>query len=173
MSQSRHPDAELAYGAGQVNPTNAVHPGLVYDATVEDYVKMLCNQGYNISMIRLITGEKSSCSKRDLASIRDLNYPSMAFQVETGRPSTGNFSRTVTNVGKADSIYTARIISDPKLKVTVEPKILSFRKLHEKKKFVVTVSGRLHGKASVASASVTWSDGKYSVRSPIIVHSTP
>ncbi|XP_026666168.2 subtilisin-like protease SBT4.3 [Phoenix dactylifera] len=170
MNPSLHQDAELAYGAGQVNPRKAVHPGLVYDATAEDHIKMLCYQGYNTSMIRLITGDKSSCSKSEKGSARDLNYPSMAFFVELDKPFIGKFSRTVTNVGKADSKYTARISSDPKLKVTVEPNQLSFRKLHEKQKFVVTVSGRLHAINSLASASVIWSDRKHSVRSPIIVH---
>ncbi|XP_019706758.2 subtilisin-like protease SBT4.3 [Elaeis guineensis] len=170
MNLSLHQDAELAYGAGQVNPRKAVNPGLVYDATAQDYIKMLCDQGYNVSMIRRISGEKSSCSKSKKGSARGLNYPTMALFVKLDKPFIGKFLRTVTNVGKEDSKYTARISSDPKLKVTVEPNQLSFRKLHENQKFVVTVSGRLHGMNSLASASVIWSDGKHSVRSPIIVH---
>ncbi|MCI05047.1 subtilisin-like serine protease, partial [Trifolium medium] len=32
---------EFAYGSGNVNPHQAVHPGLVYDITKQDYVQML------------------------------------------------------------------------------------------------------------------------------------
>ena len=40
--------AEFAYGSGQINPTEAVDPGLVYDASKEDYINLLCSLGYDM-----------------------------------------------------------------------------------------------------------------------------
>ncbi|RHN73668.1 putative cucumisin [Medicago truncatula] len=38
---------EFAYGSGNINPKQAIHPGLVYDITKQDYMQMLCNYGYS------------------------------------------------------------------------------------------------------------------------------
>ncbi|XP_008807888.2 cucumisin-like isoform X2 [Phoenix dactylifera] len=170
MNPSYHSDAELAYGAGQVNPRKARSPGLVYDATARDYAEVLCHQGYNKSMIRRIAGDEITCPKNAKGSARDLNYPSMAAYVHTDKSFRVQFPRTVTNVGHSNSRYTARINSSSKLNVTVNPKVLSFTKLYEKQKFVVTVSGGPLSFRSVASASIIWSDGNHQVRSPICVH---
>lgn len=77
MNPSLHPDAELAYGSGQVNPVAARDPGLIYDAAEADYVKMLCDQGYNETQIRLITGDVLGSCPGTKGSPGDLNYPSM------------------------------------------------------------------------------------------------
>ncbi|XP_038970574.1 subtilisin-like protease SBT4.3 [Phoenix dactylifera] len=170
MNPSYHPDAELAHGAGQVNPIKARSPGLVYDASARDYVQMLCNQGYNDTTIRAITGDNNSCPKDSKGSPRDLNYPSIAVYVKTKTGFHAEFPRIVTNVGYPRSTYTARINSGSKLNVTVNPRVLSFRKLYQKQKFVVTVSGPPLSLNSTASASIIWSDGKHHVRSPIVAY---
>lgn len=36
------------YGAGHVNPNNAIDPGLVYDTTIDDYLNFLCAWGYEL-----------------------------------------------------------------------------------------------------------------------------
>ncbi|KAJ8478821.1 hypothetical protein OPV22_022548 [Ensete ventricosum] len=123
MNPSLHQDAELAYGAGQLNPIKALDPGLVYDAAEKDYVQMLCDEGYNVSTIRLITGDNSSCSGDSIGSASDLNYPSMALYVKPDEQVKGKFSRIVTNVGDANSTYTAVIKTDPNIKVSLSPKI--------------------------------------------------
>ncbi|GJN10011.1 hypothetical protein PR202_ga28070 [Eleusine coracana subsp. coracana] len=45
---------QLTYGAGQLNP------GLVYNAREEDYVRMLCSEGYNSTQLGVITGSKAT-----------------------------------------------------------------------------------------------------------------
>ncbi|KAK1265748.1 hypothetical protein QJS04_geneDACA011380 [Acorus gramineus] len=170
MNVARNPDGELAYGAGQIDPVKAVHPGLIYDAGEADFIQMLCNQGYNSTSIRLMTGHHSSCSAAKKGSVRDLNYPSMAAKVGPKKRFAVRFNRTVMNVGSTRSTYRAVVRGSRGIHVTVEPKVLSFHALNQKQKFVVTVSGGGLPEGSVASASVVWSDGRHSVRSPIVVY---
>lgn len=54
MSITLNPEAELAYGAGQINPIKAVNPGLVYDASEIDYVRFLSGQGYDNKSYKLL-----------------------------------------------------------------------------------------------------------------------
>jgi subtilisin family serine protease len=163
---------EFAYGSGNINPQQAIHPGLVYDISKEDYVQMLCNYGYDTNKIKQISGDNSSCdgpSKRAL--VKDINYPAMVFPV---RPYHKRFHvkihRTVTNVGFPNSTYKATLIHhNPKIKIKVEPKLLSFKSLNEKQSFVVTVVGGAKLNETVYSSSLVWSDGTHNVKSPIIV----
>ncbi|XP_045795885.1 subtilisin-like protease SBT4.3 [Trifolium pratense] len=167
---------EFAYGSGNINPQQAIHPGLVYDISKEDYVQMLCNYGYDANKIKQISGDNSSCdgaSKR--AMVKNINYPAMVIPV---RPYNKNFRvkihRTVTNVGFPNTTYKATLINhNPKIKIMVKPKQLSFRSLNEKQSFVVTVVGGAKLNQTVFSSSLVWSDGTHNVKSPIIVQILP
>ncbi|GLJ13956.1 hypothetical protein SUGI_0223210 [Cryptomeria japonica] len=99
-------DAEFGYGAGQINPMKAIDPGLVYDAGVNDYMKMLCmDEAYNDTTLRLVTGDYSSCANitKVKNGARELNYPSIMVFTAPGRSFQAEFLRTVTNVGVAKS----------------------------------------------------------------------
>ena len=171
MDPSKSPDAELAYGAGQINPIKAADPGLIYDAGFHDYIEMLCSSGYSNDEIQLISGDASSCDAKSSAAVKDLNYPSMAFQVTPDTQYSVNFSRTVTNVGTAKATYKATIETRGKIGVAVIPATLSFASMNEKQSFVVTAFAQ-EGIFSneIASATLIWSDGVHSVRSPIVIH---
>ncbi|XP_042487273.1 subtilisin-like protease SBT4.4 [Macadamia integrifolia] len=174
MNATRNPDAEFAYGAGHINPVKAINPGLVYEILNDDYIKFLCNIGWDTKRVRIISGDNSSCPQGTKGTPLDLNYPSMtAYLQQQDKPFAINFTRTVKNVGSANSTYkTSVITSHSDIKISVEPSVLSFKSLNEDKSFVVTVSGsKLDPKTSMASASLEWSDGTHSVRSPIVVHS--
>ncbi|KAF6161082.1 hypothetical protein GIB67_007723 [Kingdonia uniflora] len=166
MNATKNPDEEFAYGAGQIDPMKAVHPGLIYDAYEDDYVKLLCGIGYSTDQIRLVTGDNSSCPNDFSEAPKDLNYPSMA----SSGVRKANFTRTVTNVGPANSTYTATINSHPKMNVSVNPNVLSFKTLKEKQSFVVMVSAEELEEDLIVSASLVWSDGFNSVRSPIVMY---
>ncbi|XP_020266002.1 subtilisin-like protease SBT4.3 [Asparagus officinalis] len=170
MDPNTNPDAELAYGSGQINPLKATDPGLVYDAGVNDYINFLCSSGYSADKLRLISGDITNCSKSSVLA-RDLNYPSMAFQVNPDTAYSVNFSRTVTNVGSVKATYKAAIQTRGKIEAIVHPDTLSFEGLNEKQSFVVSASSK-EGIFSeeIASASLIWSDGVHSVRSPIVIH---
>ncbi|KAH0461490.1 hypothetical protein IEQ34_009065 [Dendrobium chrysotoxum] len=168
MSPKKNIEAELAYGAGQVNPLGALKPGLVYDADEIDYVKFLCGQGYTTKNLRLVTGDSSSCTAKTNGSIFDLNYPTFALSITTGKPFSATYHRTVTNVGDSNSSYKVKVSAPAGLKINVNPQVLTFQSLLEKKSFVVTLEGKT--KETLLSASLVWSDGVHNVRSPIIVY---
>ncbi|KAK7305805.1 hypothetical protein VNO77_43717 [Canavalia gladiata] len=164
-------EAEFAYGAGQIDPSKAVNPGLVYDAGEIDYVRLLCGQGYSSRSLQLITGDNSSCSETSYGTSRDLNYASFALNVLPSNSSiSGSFKRTVTNVGSSTSTYKATVTAPQGLKIGVNPSVLSFTSLGQKQTFVLTIEGTIE--KAIVSASLVWDDGKVQVRSPIIVFTT-
>jgi subtilisin family serine protease len=161
---------EFAYGSGIVNPQQAIHPGLIYDITKQDYTQMLCNFGYNDAKIEQISGEKSSCygaSNKNL--VKDINYPALVILLRPHKRFNVNIHRTVTNVGSPNSSYTATIIPIPNIKIKVVPKLLSFKSLHEKQTFVVIVTEGAKSNQTLFSSSLVWSDGIHNVKSPIII----
>ena len=104
----KHKDLEFAYGAGHINPAQAIDPGLVYDAYVGDYINFLCEQGYNSTTLRMVTGDNSSDGQNTLPGRAwNLNYPSFSVAVEDGQQIQAVFTRTVTNVGSPNSTYTS------------------------------------------------------------------
>ncbi|KAJ9684403.1 hypothetical protein PVL29_016723 [Vitis rotundifolia] len=169
MSARKNPEAEFAYGAGNIDPVRAVHPGLVYDADEIDFVNFLCGEGYSVQNLRLVTGDHSVCSKATNGTVWDLNYPSFAVSIPYKESIARTFKRSVTNVGLPVSTYKATVIGAPKgLKINVEPNILSFTSIGQKLSFVLKVEGRIV--KDMVSASLVWDDGLYKVRSPIIVY---
>ncbi|CAH8267694.1 unnamed protein product [Arabidopsis lyrata] len=162
--------AEFSYGAGHVDPIAVIHPGLVYEANKSDHIAFLCGLNYTGKKLRLISGDSSSCTKEQTKSLpRNLNYPSMTAQVSAAKPLKVTFRRTVTNVGRPNATYKAKVVGS-KLKVKVIPDVLSFWSLYEKKSFTVTVSGAVPKAKKLVSAQLIWSDGVHFVRSPIVVY---
>ncbi|XP_020588217.1 LOW QUALITY PROTEIN: cucumisin-like [Phalaenopsis equestris] len=169
MSSTKNADAEFAYGAGHINPLAALNPGLVYDAQEIDYIKMLCGEGYSTKNLRLVTGDQSSCTSANNGTVLDLNYPTFALKAQQGKSISASFQRTVTNVGVSNSTYKASVNAPPSLKITVEPNVLSFEALLEKKTFSIKLEG--DAPKNIISAVLIWSDGTHNVRSPIVVYS--
>ncbi|KAM5556450.1 hypothetical protein ABKV19_024036 [Rosa sericea] len=171
MSAKTSPHAEFAYGAGLINPSRAPYPGLVYDLDVKDYVDFLCSQGYSDKLLeQIIRVKATSCSsKSNNETANDLNYPSFTLSIKDPEFVNGVFQRTVTNVGSSNSTYRAKIVAQSGLKINVDPSVLSFTSLGQKKFFVVTVKGPIE-KSNIVSASLIWDDGAFQVRSPIVVY---
>ncbi|VVA11028.1 PREDICTED: cucumisin [Prunus dulcis] len=163
-------EREFACGSGLLNPTKAVDPGLVFDASEKDYVDFLCKQSYNTTTARKITRDKSVCRGIKPARAWDLNYPSFSLAVEDGHEIKGNFHRTVTNVGKPNSTYNVSIVMPDSIKVNVEPSVLSFTDIGEKKSFCVDVNGQHITQVPIISGSITWKNGKHVVKSPLVIY---
>ncbi|GLU11526.1 hypothetical protein SLE2022_282650 [Rubroshorea leprosula] len=168
------PSLGISFSPGNINPAKAINPGLVYETSKEDYINVLCSIGYTSDIIRIISGDNSSCSESSKnASARHMNYPSLAARVPVSKPFKLEFHRTVTNVGSANSTYKAQVSQNSKhsLNVTVFPEVLSFKSINEKKSFNVTVTGEGFEKFDYVATDLVWSDGSHIVRSPVVIHS--
>lgn len=161
----------LAMGAGQIDPNRALEPGLIYDAAPQDYVNLLCSTNFTRKQILTITRSHAyDCSNPSC----DLNYPSfIALYNDHHKTKTKvqKFQRTVTNVGDGAARYKAAVIAPKGSKVTVSPEILIFGETYEKQSFTVTIKYKAKKKGTVSSGALVWieQNGKYTVRSPIVV----
>uniref|UniRef100_A0ACD5VWC1 Uncharacterized protein n=1 Tax=Avena sativa TaxID=4498 RepID=A0ACD5VWC1_AVESA len=162
------------YGAGQVNPTGALDPGLVYDLAADDYLHFLCNYGYGASQIKLITSPPAGFSCPGNASkdlISDLNYPSIAVtKLGDAASRSRTVTREVTNVGaQEDATYTVTVSAPAGLDVKVVPSKLHFTSTLKKLTFQVTFSSDNTAAKDALTGSITWSDGKHTVHSPFVI----
>ncbi|XP_031274011.1 cucumisin-like [Pistacia vera] len=170
MNVEYNSDAEFGYGSGHLNPVKAADPGLIYDAGVLDYVKFLCGQGYNATLLRILTGDNNSCSAANTGAVWDLNYPSFAVSTNSTQSITRVFHRNVTNVGSPVSTYKAAVVTQPGLGIQVQPSVLSFKYVGETKSFVVTVTAEVSKSLNRSSGSLVWDDGVHQVRSPVVAY---
>ncbi|KAH6758945.1 hypothetical protein C2S51_019180 [Perilla frutescens var. frutescens] len=159
----------LAMGAGHVDPNRALDPGLIYDATAQEYVNLLCSTNFTQNQIFTITRSSYNCSNPS----SDLNYPSfiLLYSNKTTSAIEQHFRRTVTNVGGGATTYKVEVTAPEGSNVTVSPATLEFGGMNEKQSYSVSIvySGKTDG--VVAFGSIIWveENGKHSVRSPIVI----
>ncbi|CAN4081781.1 unnamed protein product [Withania somnifera] len=152
------------FGSGFVNPTKVLDPGLIYDAHPADYRAFLCSIGYDEKSLHLITRDNSTCD-RTFASPNELNYPSITVPNLRNQYSV---TRTVTNVGKAKSIYKAVIFAPRGVNVTVMPQRLAFTRYYQKMNFTVTFKVAAPTQGYVFG-SLSWRNKRTWVTSPLVV----
>ncbi|KAI3888688.1 hypothetical protein MKX03_012877 [Papaver bracteatum] len=162
------------YGSGQVRPNAAMNPGLVYDLTTNDYLDFLCGLGHDESKLEDFStaGMHYKCPK--LYNLTDFNYPSITVPHLHGSITV---TRTLKNVGSPGT-YKARIRAPPRIRVSVEPKTLTFGKIGEEKTFQMNLKAtpkKTRNPKAVYSSNeysfgrLTWSDGVHFVRTPVVV----
>jgi len=174
-SNNNLPATPIDIGSGHINPNKSLDPGLIYDATAEDYIKLLCAMNYTNKQIQIITrSSHHDCKNRSL----DLNYPSFiayfdSYDSGSKEKVVHKFQRTLTNVGERMSSYTAKLLGMDGIKVSVEPQKLVFKKEHEKLSYTLTLEGPKSLEEDVIHGSLSWvhDGGKYVVRSPIVATS--
>ncbi|KAK8612783.1 hypothetical protein V6N13_092890 [Hibiscus sabdariffa] len=154
------------FGSGHFRPTKAVDPGLVYDATYNDYLLYLCTVGPTC-LIELNSTFKCPANPPSTLS---LNYPSLAIP---NLNTTVTITRTVTNIGRPKSTYffSAKLPLGVRVKAT--PSVLQFKRIGEKLSFIITVSPRndpTTKKSEYGFGWYSWDDGYYHVRSPMAVY---
>ncbi|MCD9640303.1 Subtilisin-like protease sbt3 [Datura stramonium] len=161
----------LDMGAGHVDPNRALDPGLVYDATPQDYVNLLCSLNFTEEQFKTIA--RSSANHNCSNPSADLNYPSFIalYSIE------GNFTlleqkykRTVTNVGKGAATYKAKLKAPKNSTISVSPQTLVFKNKNEKQSYTLTIRYIGDEDQSRNVGSITWveENGNHSVRSPIV-----
>ncbi|KAG0454436.1 hypothetical protein HPP92_025740 [Vanilla planifolia] len=164
----------FSMGAGHINPTKAIDPGLVYDISPNDYIVHLCSLGYTKSEMFAITHRVVDCDRAaEQSKGFDLNYPSIAVEFKKGE-NVVVVKRTLTNVGVENSTYAVRVKSPEGVKVTVVPNRLSFARMEERRTYKAWfVSGKRTTNADeYGEGELKWEHSwkrSYRVRSPVVV----
>ncbi|KNA24801.1 hypothetical protein SOVF_012070 [Spinacia oleracea] len=167
------PADHFAIGSGHINPAKAVDPGLVYDIRPADYITHLCSLGYTRSEIFTISRRNISC-KEILHKSKgfSLNYPSVT-AVFKGKETVKVINRSVTNVGRPNSIYSVEIRAPEGVRIVVKPKRLVFRRTNQTLGYRVYVIAKKGAKpVSSVQGELQWVHSRrnlYRVRSPITV----
>lgn len=160
----------LAMGAGHIDPNKALDPGLVYDATPQDYINQLCYLNvYKRKLAKIIRSKKYSC----LNSSLHLNYPSLinSYEDQT-RLVLVQFHRTVTNVSKEAAVYKALVTGLEAYVVTVSLKTLEFVKKNDKQSYNITLMQKVGENRKNSFGALVWieENGNHKVRSPIVLY---
>ncbi|MET8980226.1 S8 family serine peptidase [Streptomyces sp. NPDC004539] len=140
-----------AQGAGEVSAWRMLRPGLVYDSSERDWLRYLEGLGIDTG-----TGAKP-------IDASDLNSASIAVGDLVGSQTV---TRTVTAV--TPGVYRASV-DLPGVKATVKPSTLKFTRPGERKTFTVKLDVTTAPVGVADTGSLTWSSGRTTVRSPIVV----
>jgi subtilisin family serine protease len=147
-------------GAGHVKPNSAMDPGLVFDSGWNDWLTFICNtqpQGLT-SLCNSLWGMGYPKDPSDF------NSPSISIGDLAG---TQTVTRTVTNVG-AKGTYNVSISGLTGLSVSVSPATFTLNP-GQKQVLKITITETSAPLNSYTGGFLTWSDGKHSVRIPVVV----
>ncbi|XVF13246.1 hypothetical protein REPUB_Repub08aG0192000 [Reevesia pubescens] len=167
VDETLQPADVFATGAGHVNPSRADNPGLIYDIQPDDYIPYLCGLGYKDNEVGILAHRPIKCLEKPSIPEGELNYRS--FSVKLGPSQI--YTRTVTNVGEANSSYEVMVIAPNGVDVSVKPSTLYFSELNQKANYSIT-STRIESASKIGEFSrgyIKWVSAKYFVRSPISV----
>ncbi|KAF7850509.1 hypothetical protein BT93_L5430 [Corymbia citriodora subsp. variegata] len=169
VDEARRPGSIFATGAGHVNVSKAVDPGLIYDTELIDYVPYLCGLNYSDKDVSLIVQKKVSCSRIESVPDYQLNYPSITVDFER-LGSNVSVKRTVRNVGPANSRYKSVIEPITGIgSIHVSPRELVFTKANQTISYTVNFTRKASTKAVNAQGAITWVSAQHSVRTAVAV----
>ncbi|KAM1024753.1 hypothetical protein ACFX15_037315 [Malus domestica] len=160
----------FAIGAGHVNPSKANDPGLIYDLQPEDYIPYLCGLNYTEKQIRTITQQTVNCSQVGAIEETQLNYPSFSIIVDPDKMQTKSvlYTRTVRNVGPANSVYNSDLLVPNNTIMSVTPQVLTFTDLNQTITYQVEFTA-LDKANTQTQGYLRWFSANYNVTSPISV----
>ncbi|MET1085673.1 MAG: S8 family serine peptidase [Arthrobacter sp.] len=138
-------------GAGHIDSTRVLDPGLVYDSGVKDWLGFLNGQGVD-----------TGAPQAGTIAARDLNLPSIALGSLVGEVQV---KRQLTAV--VPGMYRPEV-SLPGFDVHVEPGALNFAKAGQTREVTLTIKNVSAPVGKFSTGSLTW-DGPRTVRSPIAV----
>lgn len=163
------PSNHFDHGAGHINPSKAVNPGLVYDLGTQDYIKFLCSQKLTPEQLKAFTKTTNRTCRHSFYTAGDLNYPAISavFPEQPVAPVL-TLHRTVTNVGPPLSTYHATVTSFRDADVAIEPRMLHFTRTNQKLSYKITFTTKSRQTTPIFG-DLIWSDGAHKVRSPIVI----
>lgn len=168
LDERLQPADVFAIGAGHVNPTKALDPGLVYDIQPDDYIPYLCGLGYKDWEIELVIQRPVTCSTIKSITEAELNYPSFSIHLDS---TSLKYSRTLTNVGVANSVYYVSLFETPGFGIGIEPYFLNFTEVNQRLSYNISFFRDTNSSSNVTfvQGAIAWVSDKHFVRSPISV----
>ena len=155
------PTVIFGQGAGYVQPTTAVDPGLVYDSDVDDWLAFLCGETQGVN--------PEACAdlkeQGHVFGAEGMNTPSIAIGMLDGSQTV---TRTVTNVSDKKSTYTVSIEGLEGVTTTVEPQTLTLEP-GQSADYSVTFEVSDAEQFTYLGGQLTWADETHSVRSPVVL----
>ena len=153
------------FGSGHINPNGANDPGLVYDATSEDYDAFAC--GTASPAVETARCDTLAAANHSFEAV-DLNQPSIAL---SRLASTRTVTRRVTNVSEDSANYMAEINPPAGVSVQVTPSTLALG-AGASADYDVTFTYQDGPLDLWRFGSLTWVDQDQSVRSVLAVRPT-
>ena len=150
-------------GAGHIVPGDAFDPGLAYEADLLDYARFTCGSETQPPIFT-----PGTCAAIGSIDSSDLNLASIGIGDLVGSQTV---TRTVTSVANnsGNRTYTVSVDEPPGTNVTVSPSSVTL-KPGQSATYQVTITANSEAIAGQWSfGSLTWAQGKYSIRSPIAV----
>jgi hypothetical protein len=141
-------------GAGHVAPNSALDPGLVYDASWNDWISFLCGAQPGGGCTGVTPIDPSNLNQASIA-IGDL-------------PGTQTVTRRVTNVSGGPLTVSANVTGMVGFTVSVTPSSLTLAP-GETKSFEVSILRTTATLNAFSGGQLYWTGGGYTVRSPIVV----
>ncbi len=148
-------------GAGHVQPNKAADPGLVYNATWNNWLAFLCGTTTGV-------GESTCNTLKDMGystDPSDLNVASIAIGDLAGVQTV---TRKVTNVGSKAATYTASNTGMAGFTVEILPASLTIDK-GKTGTFTVKFTRTTATLNAYSGGQLTWTDGSHNVRIPMVV----
>ncbi|RZC74517.1 hypothetical protein C5167_049993 [Papaver somniferum] len=161
------PATPFDYGAGAINPSKAIDPGLVFNTKFKNYIQFLCSvPGVDDESVRRAVGVGCPTKKRRWCS--DLNTASVTVSNLVG---SRRVIRKVTNVDNGTELYEVHVTEPMGVTVTVTPQAFIIR---PNKSRVLTIM--LEAKEATNSYTfgelVLTGDRKHEVRVPLSIYVT-
>ncbi|KAL4638106.1 hypothetical protein ACB092_03G126400 [Castanea dentata] len=172
MTTAFNPQREISIfgkGAGFVDFDKALDPGLVYDCSFTDYVRLLC--GLEVEGRLKEKYEYDADGLNPIAS-EELNYPSIMVVVSTNcLPYKQSITRELTCIGPTFDSYTAKV-EDKSINVDIkiEPTQLKFTRENPVQKFLVNFIveiGWLRHDEFVTH--LVWESNHHTVTIPVVI----
>jgi hypothetical protein len=161
------PEVIFSQGAGHVQPSRAVDPGLVFDSDFEDWLGFLCGSTQ-------VPEAECTAAGVPVLNPSDLNVPSIAV---ANVPGAQTVTRRVTNVSRSFASYTASVSGLAGFEVRMQPRVLTLAP-GQTKSFKVTITRTTAPLDAYSGGYLTLTGGtpwkwwggsqQYKVRMPIV-----